>query len=78
MENRNGCLVCGAGMGTGIFISIVTGATSLSIEEWRLSNLATAKSLLSISEHGGPLMVGILQIMKSTRHFRFNQAVGLV
>ncbi len=45
---------CGAGMGTGIFISLVTGATPLSHAEWRLSNLMTAQSLMRIAECGGP------------------------
>ena len=45
---------CGAAVGTGIFVSLVTGATPLSREEWRLSNLVTAKSLEAIALHGGP------------------------
>lgn len=45
---------CGASVGTGIFVSLVTGATPLSREEWRLSNLVTAKSLETIALHGGP------------------------
>lgn len=47
-----GC--CGAGVGAGIFISIITEATPLSIEEWGLSNLMTSESLLNISRNGGP------------------------
>ena len=45
---------CGAAVGTGIFVSLVTGATPVSVAEWKLANLATAKSLLTIAEHGGP------------------------
>jgi hypothetical protein len=45
---------CGAGVGAGIFISIMTGATSLSGKEWNLSNLITGRSLVSIASHGGP------------------------
>lgn len=45
---------CGAGIGTGIFISIITKATPLSVEEWSLSNLMTSESLLNISKNGGP------------------------
>jgi hypothetical protein len=45
---------CGAGVGTGIFISLITDATPLSKKEWKLANLMTSKSLLSIAEHGGP------------------------
>ena len=45
---------CGARVGTGIFVSIITNATPLSKDAWRLSNLMTAKSLLSIANRGGP------------------------
>lgn len=45
---------CGAGMGTGMFISLITGATPYSRSEWGLANRMTAESLQSISEHGGP------------------------
>lgn len=45
---------CGAAVGTGIFVSVVTGATPLSVKEWRLSNLMTAKSLFTIANAGGP------------------------
>jgi hypothetical protein len=45
---------CGAAVGTGIFISLITNSTPLSKQEWKLSNLMTAKSLLIIANHGGP------------------------
>ena len=45
---------CGAAVGTGIFISLITDATPLSVVEWKLANLVTANSLLTIAEHGGP------------------------
>lgn len=45
---------CGAGMGTGIYVSIVTGSTPLAREEWKLSNLMTATSLHQIALGGGP------------------------
>lgn len=45
---------CGAGVGTGIFISLITDATPLSKQEWKLSNLMTSKSLFSIANKGGP------------------------
>jgi hypothetical protein len=45
---------CGAAVGTGIFVSLVTGATPLSRKEWQLSNLMTSRSLVSIALHGGP------------------------
>ena len=45
---------CGAAVGTGIFISLVTGATPLSHREWQQANLVVAKSLETIAMHGGP------------------------
>ena len=48
------CGNCGAAVGTGIFVSLLTGATPLSKQEWQLSNRMTAHSLLAIAEHGGP------------------------
>lgn len=45
---------CGAAIGTGIFMSIVTEATPLSVEEWSAANLMTSKSLYSVSQNGGP------------------------
>ena len=45
---------CGAAVGTGIFVSVMTGATPLSQEEWKLSNLMTSHSLHTIAEAGGP------------------------
>lgn len=45
---------CGAAVGTGIFVSVLTGATPLSEREWRLSNLMTAQSLHAIADAGGP------------------------
>jgi hypothetical protein len=45
---------CGAGVGTGIFTSVVLGATPMSGKEWKLSNLATAESLKAIALSGGP------------------------
>jgi hypothetical protein len=45
---------CGAAVGAGIFISIITGATPLSREEWQLTNLCTAEALREIAIHGGP------------------------
>jgi hypothetical protein len=45
---------CGAAMGTGIFISIITEATPLSEGEWKLSNRMTAEALQRIARHGGP------------------------
>jgi len=45
---------CGAAIGTGIFLSILTEATPLSVEEWQLSNRMTARALGCIADKGGP------------------------
>jgi hypothetical protein len=45
---------CGAAIGTGIFISLITGATTLSVKEWSQANMLTARSLKIIAENGGP------------------------
>jgi len=45
---------CGAAVGVGIFVSVMTGSTPLSVKEWRLSNLATGRTLITIAESGGP------------------------
>ena len=47
-----GC--CGAGVSTGIFVSLVTGTTPLSGESWGLSIQMTAKALEDIGKLGGP------------------------
>ena len=44
---------CGAAIGAGIFMSIVSGATPLSDRERKLSNMITAECLLAIAENGG-------------------------
>lgn len=45
---------CGAAVGTGIFVSVLLGATPLSAGEWQLANLAAAESLNAIALAGGP------------------------
>jgi len=45
---------CGAAVGTGIFISVITGSTPLSKREWSLSNRITGSVLLDIANSGGP------------------------
>ena len=45
---------CGAGLSTGMFVSIATNATPLAKEAWGLSNRMTARALTVIGEHGGP------------------------
>ena len=45
---------CGAAIGTGIFMSLITDSNPLSKSGWRLSNLITAGALKKIAELGGP------------------------
>ena len=45
---------CGAAVGGGIFMSIITGSTPLSEKEWTLSNLLTSRILKQIADSGGP------------------------
>lgn len=45
---------CGAGISSGMFISIATKSTPLSEEEWGLSNQMTSCALQKIGEVGGP------------------------
>lgn len=45
---------CGAGVGTGIFISLITDSTPLSTKTWGFANQMTAESLRCIGALGGP------------------------
>ena len=45
---------CGAGISTGIFLSVISGSTPLAREPFGLSNQMTAKALGRIGEIGGP------------------------
>lgn len=45
---------CGAGISSGMFVSIISGSTPLSVEPFGLSNRMTAKSLDAIGSVGGP------------------------
>lgn len=67
---------CGAAVGTGIYISIASGATPLTKESWGLSNLMTGTALVSLAKIGGPrcckrnLFVSIEEAVKFTdEHF---------
>ena len=48
---------CGAGISTGMYLSIVTGATPLSRQAWGLANQMTARALAAIGTHGGPRLL---------------------
>ena len=72
---------CGAAVGVGIFISVMTGSTPLSIKEWRLSNLATGRSLITIAEQGGPRCCkrnSFLAIREATKFVQENFEVTLL
>lgn len=45
---------CGAGISTGMFVSIITGSTPLKVEPFTLSHQMTARSLSLIGKIGGP------------------------
>ncbi len=45
---------CGAGISTGMYISIALKATPLTKEAWGLSNQMTARALEAIGKNGGP------------------------
>jgi len=45
---------CGAGVGTGIFYSIITETTPLSGKTWQQSNMLTGTCLVEIARKGGP------------------------
>lgn len=45
---------CGAGISTGIYMSIITKANPLTEKAWSLSNEMTSRALSKIAEHGGP------------------------
>jgi len=71
---------CGAGVGTGIFISVLTGATPLSRREWKLANQMTARSLLAIADAGGPRCCKrdtFIAILEAARFLKDNFGVNL-
>ena len=45
---------CGAGISTGMYVSIALKATPLAKEAWGLSNQMTARALDAIGKNGGP------------------------
>lgn len=45
---------CGAGVGVGIFVSLITGSTPLAVTAWGQSNLATSLALKAIADLNGP------------------------
>ena len=45
---------CGAAVSTGMFMSIISGATPLTQDSWGQANLMTAQALTAIGKIGGP------------------------
>ena len=77
---------CGAGISTGMFISIVLKATPLAGEAWGLANQMTAKALDAIGKNGGPRCckrdsyLAIVEAVKFTReklhiHMKLNPVI---
>ncbi len=63
MKNRGSCVpggacgfwgACGAGLSSGMFVSIISSSTPLTNESFALSHKMTAKSLDGIAQIGGP------------------------
>jgi DNA-directed RNA polymerase subunit RPC12/RpoP len=46
--------ICGAAIGAGIFLSLVSEASPFAVEEWKVSGQLTAKCAAAISGQGGP------------------------
>ena len=74
---------CGAGVSTGMFISIALKSTPLAKEAWGLSNRMTAKALEAIGKNGGPRCckrdsyLAITEAVKFTReHLGVNMELG--
>jgi hypothetical protein len=71
---------CGAGIGAGIFVSVVTGATPLTGESRGLANQATAQALDLISRTGGARCCkrdGWLALLAAVRFARTRLGVSL-
>jgi len=45
---------CGAAISSGMFISIITQSSPLTVEPWSLSNMMTSQSLARLASIGGP------------------------
>jgi len=71
---------CGAAIGTGIFVSIITGTTPVSKSGWQLSNLMTSTSLQTIANHGGPRCCKrntFLAILEASKYVREKLDISL-
>ena len=71
---------CGAGISTGMFVSIITGSTPLANVAWGLSNQMTSKALGAIGEVGGPRCCkrdSYLAIIKAVEFVKENLGVEM-
>ena len=63
---------CGAAIGTGIFMALITDSSPLASSEWQLSNRMTATALHKIADAGGP------RCCKRTSFIAIREAVAFV
>ncbi len=89
IRNRGKCVpggacgfwgACGAGISSGMFISIVTGSTPLMNETFGLANKMTSKALNAIGEVGGPRCCkrdSYLSIAEAVRFVRDNLGIEM-
>lgn len=71
---------CGAGISTGMYISIALNATPLAKEAWGLSNQMTARALDAIGRNGGPRCCkrdSYLAIIEAVRFTKENLGVEM-
>ena len=71
---------CGAGVSTGMYISIALKATPLAKEAWGLSNQMTARALDAIGRNGGPRCCkrdSYLAIMEAVGFTREKLGIGM-
>lgn len=74
---------CGAGVSTGMYISIALKSTPLAKEAWGLSNQMTARALDAIGKNGGPrcckrdAYLAVIEAVKFTReHLRVDMELN--
>lgn len=63
---------CGAGVSTGMFVSIISGSTPLTVEPFALSHQMTASALAQIGAIGGP------RCCKRDSFLAIREAIGFV
>lgn len=71
---------CGAGVSTGMYVSIALKATPLAKEAWGLSNQMTAKALEAIGKNGGPRCCkrdSYLAVMEAVKFTESKQGVRM-